>query len=271
MLVAWGQVLRAPWRLGSWWGCVRVDLSGCCIELQGLPLHWQSPTSLTGPWSDKEASPTFQINMSDMATGPVWQPLQDFILRTLLTGSKNPSLSISPVLPSFSLFFFFMGVGWEELLFLYYLLWYKTRLSCLRHTTRVIMLLCSHTEVEGGQARATASSVLRTWLWELVGAPAPTQPQPLLHPIYKGGRWGSEMGNSWIRVLAGLHTTEVFLPEASVSAWRAGSQASRELVISEAPVIDPWPYLEPLWGNEIGQENLTEFCDTAEQDQIIFL
>ena len=47
------------------------------------------------------------------------------------------------------------------------------------------------------------------------------------------------MGNSWIRVLVGLHTTEVFLPEASVSAWRAGSQASRELVISEAPVIDP--------------------------------
>lgn len=222
MLVAWGQVLRPPWRLGSWWRCVWVDMSGCCIKFQGLLLHWQSPTSLSGLWSDKEASPTFQRNMSNMAMGPVWQPLQDFALRTLL---RSFPFDFS-LLPSFSLLLFFMGVGWEELLFLYYLLWYKTRHSCLRHTTRVIMLLCSHTREEGGRARATASSILRTWLWELVGASAPTQPQLLLHPFYKRGRWGPEMGNSWIRVPAGLHTTEIFLLEASVSAWGAGSQAS---------------------------------------------
>ncbi|KAM5319080.1 T-cell surface glycoprotein CD8 alpha chain isoform 4-T5 [Glossophaga mutica] len=41
--------------------------------------------NVPGPWSDRQASPALQRDTSNMAMGPVQQPLQDFKRRTLLT------------------------------------------------------------------------------------------------------------------------------------------------------------------------------------------
>lgn len=66
--------------------------------------------------------------------------------------------------------------------------------------------------------------------------------KPLFHPFYRGGGWSPEMGRSLIRVPARLGlflcTIQVFLLEASFSAWGSVSQSVREQVISWAPVID---------------------------------
>lgn len=63
--------------------------------------------SFSGPWSDQEASRALQRDMSNMATGPERQPLQDSNLRTPLTRRATVLLFWF----SFSLLFSWVGVG----------------------------------------------------------------------------------------------------------------------------------------------------------------
>ena len=185
------------------WGWVWVDMGGCCIKLQGLLLHWRSPTSLSGPWSDKQASPALQRNMSNMAMGPRATATTRLHTENSPNGEQE-SLPFDFSSASFLLIIIiFHGGGVERVTFslIFTSIQNKTVVSMAYHKAYHAVVLPYW--VEGVQARATASCVLRTWLWELVGASAPTQLQLLLHPFYKGGCWGPEVGNSWIRVLAG--------------------------------------------------------------------
>lgn len=129
-----------------------------------------------------------------------------------------------------------VGGGSVTLSLCLYLNWHKTKLDNVYNITCKGYNTTVHTYWGKGQAVFSDQAVRAGWgLYNHLV-------QTSLPPILQRRRLKSRDGRSLIRVPARLglllYTIQVFLLEASASAWGSVSQSAREHVISWAPVID---------------------------------